>query len=156
MSDLSDKKPAVTESATKVADLGSSTQAPSKAVQIWAVIGGAILILQLYVWIRWITGPYFERVPGGPSDPPLYMKIPLILNMVVVCVGFPLALWWFIIRPWVRERRITLDGILLVSMGLMFFQDPLSELLQHVVHVQQLAAEPGRVDAVRPRLGIAR
>ena len=124
MSDLSDKKPAVTESATKVADLGSSTQAPSKAVQIWAVIGGAILILQLYVWTRWITGPYFERVPGGPSDPPLYMKIPLILNMVVVCVGFPIALWWFIIRPWVRERRITLDGILLVSMGLMFFQDP--------------------------------
>ena len=89
MSDLSDKKPAVTESATKVADLGAPTQAPSNAVRIWAVIGGAILILQLYVWTRWITGPYFERVPGGPSDPPLYMKIPLILNMVVVCVGFP-------------------------------------------------------------------
>jgi hypothetical protein len=124
VSDLSNKKSGVTESAAKVADLGSSAQAPSKAVQIWAVIGGAILILQLYVWTRWITGPYFERVPGGPSDPPLYMKIPLILNMVVVCVGFPIALWWFIIRPWVRERRITLDGILLVSMGLMFFQDP--------------------------------
>ena len=124
MSDLSDKKPAVTESATKVADLGASTRAPSNAVRIWAVIGGAILILQLYVWIRWITGPYFERVPGGPSDPPMYMKIPLILNVVVVCVGLPIAVWWFLIRPWVRERRITLDGILLISMGLMFFQDP--------------------------------
>ena len=42
MSDLSDKKPTVTESATKVADLGSATQAPGKAVRIWAVIGGAI------------------------------------------------------------------------------------------------------------------
>ena len=156
MSDLSDKKPAVTESATKVADLGASTQAPSKAVQIWAVIGGAILILQLYVWTRWITGPYFERVPGGPSDPPLYMKIPLILNAVVVCVGLPIALWWFFIRPWLRERRITLDGMLLVSMGLMFFQDPLPQLLQHVVHLQQLAAELGRVDAAHSRLGFAR
>ena len=48
MSDLSDKKPAVTESAVKVADLSASTRAPSKAVRIWAVIGGAILILQLY------------------------------------------------------------------------------------------------------------
>ena len=41
------------------------------------------------------------------------------------CVGLPVAIWWFIIRPWRRERRITLDGMLLVSMGLLFFQDPL-------------------------------
>ena len=40
-------------------------------------------------------------------------------------VGLPIAIWWFIIRPWRRERRITLDGMLMVSMGLMFFQDPL-------------------------------
>ena len=42
-----------------------------------------------------------------------------------MCVGLPIAIWWFIIRPWRRERRITLDGMLMVSMGLMFFQDPL-------------------------------
>ena len=108
------------------------------------------------MWIRWITGPYFERVPAGPSDPPLYMKIPLIANAVVLWVGLPFALWWFIIRPWLRERRITLDGMLLVSMGLMFFQDPLSELLQHVVHLQHLAVQLGRVVAAHPRLGVAR
>ena len=45
-----------------------------KPVQIWAAVGGASCVLQLYVWVRWITGPYFERVPGGPSDPPMYMK----------------------------------------------------------------------------------
>ncbi|WP_142254501.1 spirocyclase AveC family protein, partial [Mycobacterium colombiense] len=33
--------------------------------------------------------------------------------------------WWFIIRPWHRERRVTLDGMLLISCGLLFFQDPL-------------------------------
>ena len=46
-------------------------------------------------------------------------------NGVVLLVGLPFAIWWFIVRPWRRERRITLDGMLLVSMGLMFFQDPL-------------------------------
>ena len=53
-----------------------------KPVQIWATIGGALLALQIYVWIRWISGPYFERVPGGVNEPPMYMKIPLIANAV--------------------------------------------------------------------------
>jgi Spirocyclase AveC-like len=126
MSDLSDKKaPTVTESLGGATALGADVQSNVKPVQIWAAVGGAILVLQLYVWIRWITGPYFERVPSGPSDPPMYMKVVLTANWVVLWVGLPFALWWFIVRPWRRERRITLDGMLLVSMGLMFFQDPL-------------------------------
>ena len=55
----------------------------------------------------------------------MYMKVPLMVNAIVLWVALPFALWWFIVRPWLRERRITLDGMLLVSMGLMFFQDPL-------------------------------
>jgi hypothetical protein len=126
MSELSAKKTAQTVSESLGgAALGAEAQPSANRVRIWAVVGGAILLLQLYVWIRWITGPYFERVPAGPSDPPMYMKIPLMANAIVLWVGLPFALWFFIIRPWVRERRITLDGMLLVSMALMFFQDPL-------------------------------
>jgi len=127
VSDLSSRKntSSLTEPAGKVAALGAETQPSSNRVKYFAVAGGAILILQTYVVIRWLTGPYFERVPAGPSDPPLYMKIPLTANAVVLWVGLPFALWYFIIRPWRRERRITLDGMLLVSMGLMFFQDPI-------------------------------
>src|SRR6478609_9316127 len=127
MSDLSSKKKtsSVTEPLGGAAALGADIQSAVKPVQIWATIGGALLVLQLYVWIRWITGPYFERVPSGPSDPPMYMKAFLTMNGVIVCVGLPIAIWWFIVRPWRRERRITLDGMLMVSMGLMFFQDPL-------------------------------
>ncbi|BDB41194.1 DUF5135 domain-containing protein [Mycobacterium kiyosense] len=96
-----------------------------KPVQIWAAIGGALLVLELYVWIRWVSGPYFQRVPAGPSEPPWLMKVPLMANAIILWIAAPFALWWFIIRPWRRERRITLDGMLLASMGLMFFQDPL-------------------------------
>ncbi|MGB3896340.1 MAG: spirocyclase AveC family protein [Mycolicibacter sinensis] len=98
---------------------------PRGGVRIWAAAGGMLLALQLYVWARWITGPFFERVPVGPNDPPMYMKVPLMANAVVLWVGLPFAIWWFFIRPWRRERRITLDGMLFASMGLMFFQDPL-------------------------------
>jgi hypothetical protein len=126
MSDLARKKaPVVTDSLGGAAAIGADVQAKVRPVTIWAAVGGALLVLQLYVWVRWITGPYFERVPGGPSDPPMYMKVPLTVNWIVLWVGLPFALWYFIVRPWRRERRITLDGMLLVSMGLMFFQDPL-------------------------------
>ena len=126
MSGLSNKKsaPGVTKSAGGVASLGAEVKPQSNTVKIMAVIGGAVLILTLYVWIRWVTGPYFERVPAGPTEVPLHMKIPLMANAIVLWVGLPFALWFFLLRPWVRERRITLDGMLLVSMFLMFFQDP--------------------------------
>ncbi|WP_024799352.1 spirocyclase AveC family protein [Nocardia sp. BMG51109] len=127
MSAPSDKKspPVVTESARGVASLGAQVQSKSRPVVIWAVIGGLILAFQVYVWIRWVTGPYFERVPTGPSDPPTLMKAILITWTAVIIVGLPVGIWWFIVRPWRRERRITLDGMLLVACGLLFFQDPL-------------------------------
>lgn len=112
--------PSVTEPLSAAGRAG-----PTGRVTLWAVLGGAVLLLQLYVWIRWVTGPYFERVPAGPSDPPTYMKVVLTANMLLMWVLVPFGLWWFIIRPWRRERRITLDGMLAASMGLMFFQDPL-------------------------------
>lgn len=102
-----------------------SAQSQVQRVQLWAVAGAALLVLQIYVWIRWISGPYFQRVPAGPTDVPLFMKVPLIANAVILWLALPFALWWFIVRPWRQERRITLDGMLLVSTGLMFFQDPL-------------------------------
>ena len=109
MTEVSDRKsaPFVTESLGGVASLGADAQSKVKPITIWATIGGALLALQLYVWTRWITGPYFQRVPGGPSDPPTYMKAFLTMNGVLVCVGLPIAIWWFIVRPWRRERRIT-------------------------------------------------
>ena len=62
-----------------------------RPVRIWAIVGGAILGFQLYVWIRWITGPDFERVPSGPSDPPTFMKAILTPDWRDPVVGLPVA-----------------------------------------------------------------
>ena len=115
MSDLSSKTtpPVVTEVEKKV-----------RPVVIWATAGGLLLALQIYVWTRWVTGPYFVRVPQGPSDPPMYMKTMLTINAAAMVILLPLTVYWFLIRPWVRERRFTLDGLLFVSCALFFFQDP--------------------------------
>ncbi|GAB2659457.1 spirocyclase AveC family protein [Nocardia goodfellowii] len=127
MTELSSKKKAtqITEPLGDTVALGAQTPAKSKPVLIWAVIGGIILAFQLYVWIRWITGPNFERVPTGPSDPPTLMKTILVVWTVVILAGLPVGIYYFIVRPWRRERRITTDGMLLVACGLLFFQDPL-------------------------------
>ncbi len=131
MSELTNraKSHSTRESLDGAAALHAQNDSAVKAVTVWASIGGALLVLQGYVWIRWITGPYFQRVPSGPGDPPMYMKVPLVANAVMAGIGLPLAVWWFIVRPWRRERRFTLDGMLLVSCGLMFFQDPLLNYL---------------------------
>jgi hypothetical protein len=100
------------------------TQSSLKAVEAWAFLGGALLLLQLYVWFRWVSGPYFLEIPPGPTPLPTLMKDLLLINTALVCVVFPGAVYYFLIRPWVRERRVTTDGMLLVSFGLMSFQDP--------------------------------
>jgi hypothetical protein len=102
-----------------------SQRTRSITVQIWAFFGAALLMLQLYVWFQWITGPYFTPVPTGVSDPPSYMKIMLSINAGVLVCGLPFAIWHFWIKPWRTERRITLDGMIMASTGLMVFQDPL-------------------------------
>jgi hypothetical protein len=120
--------------------LSATTEIPAEAAQAraettflpvraWAWAGGLILAVQLYVWGKWITGPYFVRVPQGPSDPPTLMKTVLVIWTGVIMLGFPVAIWHFIWKPWHRERRITTDGMLLVGMGLLFFQDPLLNYL---------------------------
>ncbi len=108
-----------------VAALGVQAQSTFKPVTAWAMLGGAVLLFQLYVWISWITGPNFVPVPQGPSEPPALMKTILIVWTSVIMCGLPVGIWYFIVRPWRQERRITTDGMLLVAFGLLFFQDPL-------------------------------
>ena len=128
MSEASTTTPPAVDSERQPTDVTAS-HSTSKPVLIWATFGGALLLLQVYVWARWITGPYFTRVPGGVSDPPSYMKVPLIANAAILWAALPVAIWWFFVRPWRRERRISLDGLLVLSTGLMFFQDPLLNYL---------------------------
>ncbi len=150
------KSATVVEPAPDAAKLGDAHRPSGTTVKVWAAVGGALLVLQLYVWIRWVTGPYFVRVPAGPSDPPTYMKIFLTANGALMCVGLPAAIWWFLIRPWVRERRITLDGLLLISCALFFFQDPLLNYLNTWCTYNTWLWNRGSWSSHIPRVGVTR
>ncbi|TAM69757.1 hypothetical protein [Mycobacterium sp.] len=103
-------------------------QEPRRLVPVkwWAGLGAVILVFIAYVLTDWVTGPFFERVPTGPTDPPIYMKVAMVFFQAVsIPVGLCLV-GWFVIRPIIRQRRLTLDGMLVLAFSTLWFQDPLS------------------------------
>src|SRR5262249_28972699 len=113
-------RPAATE---PVAAVTPRTMVP---VKWWAGIGALILAFIAFVLIRWITGPFFESVPTGPSDPPTLMKVGLIA-MQALCVPAALfCLYWFVMRPWRRDHAVGVDGVLVLGFASLWFEDPLS------------------------------
>jgi len=97
----------------------------SKPIKVWATLGAAILAFQIFIWVEWISGPNFKRVPVGPDQPPTTMKYTIWIGL---SVGFGLALlalWRFVVKPWRQDGRLGLDGMMTLSFGLAYFQDPL-------------------------------
>jgi Spirocyclase AveC-like len=113
------------------ATVAARTREQTPPIVWWSIVGGAFLAFAIYVMVSWVTGPYFEHVESGPSVPPLWMRVILISWQAI---GIPVGLgiiYWFLIRPWRRERRITFDGLLVLSCFLVVWQDPLSSYFNH-------------------------
>lgn len=103
----------------------------TQPVTWWAMIGVAFLAFEVYVLARWVTGPYFKHVPAGPSVVPTWMKAVLIswqAGGIAVALGL---IYWFLVRPWRRDGRVTFDGLLCLSALLVAWQDPLSSYFAH-------------------------
>lgn len=90
--------------------------APRRPPVIWfAVLGGLILLVSAALLIAWISGPDFARVPQGPDQPPTFMRIALDVGQILMPLIAAFFVYWFILRPWIRERRVTYDGLLLLA-----------------------------------------
>lgn len=100
-------------------------------VNIWAFVGALVVIAELYVLTQWVTGPYFERVPTGPSDPPTWMKASLLFWQIGSIPATLGLVFWFVVRPWRRDRHLGIDGLLVIAFCTMWFQDPISSFGGH-------------------------
>ena len=95
-------------------------------VQVWAAAGGVILCFELAVLVRWVSGPYFKRVPAGPTAEPGWMRLvgdvwqPAGVLAVLLCV------YWCLVRPWLRDRNVTFDGLLVLALATLWFEDPMA------------------------------
>lgn len=103
----------------------------SQPVLWWAIVGGVFLAFSAYLIIAWVTGPYFERVPGGPTDRPGWMATVQTIWQpagIAVTIGLLYAL---LVRPWRRDGRPSTDGLMALACMALVIQDPWSSYVQH-------------------------
>ena len=96
------------------------------AITVWASLGGLILAFEAYVLIRWVSGPYFKRVPAGPTAEPGWMRSVENIWQAGGVIAALFCLYWCLGRPWRRERTVTTDGLLVVAFSTLWFWDPMS------------------------------
>lgn len=100
-------------------------------VKAWAATGAVILAFEAWVLVKWVSGPHFEQVDPGPSDVPGWMAVNLVFWQAISIPVAMAMIWWFVVRPWRRERRVGVDGVLVLAFATFGFQDPLSNQGNH-------------------------
>lgn len=100
-----------------------------RPVNLLALIGAVIVAFEVFVLIRWVSGPNFKHVGKGPTKVPTWMHYELIAWQVVSLPAALGIIYWFVIRPWRRERRIGIDGLLVIAFSTLWWQDPISNYL---------------------------
>lgn len=103
----------------------SVTAASTHPVTVWAWIGGVVLCFIVWVLVRWVSSPFFAPVPSGPTELPWWMKANLVFWQVVSPIAALSLIYWFVVRPWLRERKIGVDGVYIIAFSSLWFQDPL-------------------------------
>ena len=100
-------------------------------IKIWATVGAVLLTAWVLIVAKWVTGPYFKTVPQGPSDPPAWMKAELQVFQFGGAIAAAAIFYFLLIRPWRRDRSVTIDGILSLVVLLLSVYDPLSNYFGH-------------------------
>jgi len=97
--------------------------APARPVLYWAAAGALLLAFELFVLARWVTGSDLTTTPSGPDTISSGTQAAFTAIQVGVTVATVLCLYFWVVRPWRREGRLTTDGMLAISGGMLFFWD---------------------------------
>lgn len=95
-------------------------------VKVCAVIGALMVAFMAWILLKWVTGPYFERVPAGPDEPPDLMKAIMIFWQIVSLPAALALIYYYVIRTWRQSRDLNVDALLVIGFMTLWFQDPLS------------------------------
>ena len=91
---------------------------------LWVINGGLWFGLICYCWTAWVvSGDFKTNTLGRGQEPGWYVALMRgweVFALVVTVV----ILWVFVIRPKLRDGRLSFDGLFVLGCGLMFFQEP--------------------------------
>lgn len=110
-----------------IVDLGSPRTAPSPsgaAVKVWAAIGAAWVVFATVGWARWVLSANdFRAAPRG-SDSISSFHLAFIHGYQVFAMGLLITMIvTYVVRPWFRTRRLSMDGMLLIACSYAYFVD---------------------------------
>jgi hypothetical protein len=109
---------------TRSAELsdGAGVRQPSSVARrrtppvfVWAVIGVAQILLATYCVVRWAASGRMTPTDPGPDGLSTAATVTMWIMQFLgptVAIG---CIWYCIVRPWRRERRMTGDGMLLIA-----------------------------------------
>lgn len=87
----------------------------SRLTRVAAGAGAAMFAFECYVVIRWLTGPNFRRVDAGPSVAPTWIKISIYVGEIAFPTLTLVLAYVIILRPWIRYRRVSFEGLFFVA-----------------------------------------
>ena len=94
-------------------------------VKFWAVLGVLCLGVFAYTWTVWFADGKATPTPTGPTEVPWWTYASIRTWEVVGMGAMVVAIYFFLVKPWRRDGRISSDGILLLAFVTLYFQDPL-------------------------------
>jgi hypothetical protein len=109
----------------------AKTRRTTPPIKLWATLGGAWLAFEIYVLVRWVSGPYFKHVSAGPTPEPGWMRTAENIWQVAGIVATIGIFYWFVVRPWRRDKAPSTDGLLVCAFATLWFEDPLSSYFGH-------------------------
>jgi len=102
----------------------------SQPIKGWAIFGALWLAFYAYLLVAWLSSDNTERVDRGPTELPRWMSTLFDIYLpfgVVATVG---VVYFVVIRPRIRQKRMTTEGLLLLTFILLWFQDPFINFYQ--------------------------
>lgn len=92
-------------------------------IGVWAALGVLILLFQLYVLGRWITGPNFVPTPTGPDAISEVQHWYFLFLQTAIPLGAIYCIFKWVIMPRLRLGHLSADGRLFLAGSLIFFWD---------------------------------
>ena len=102
----------------------------TRPVVWWAVIGAGFLLFAAYLIAAWLIHGDIHRVPSGPTPLPEWMKIALSAQQWGLAAIALCLIYFKAIRPRMQTGRMSFDGLLILSFGLMWWSDPFYSYFQ--------------------------
>jgi Spirocyclase AveC-like len=97
---------------------------PTTTATLWLANGLFWFVFAWYCWLSWIFGPDFvTNTIGRDEAPGSYVLLVRVCEILCSGAGL-LMIWYFVVRPKIRDGKFSFDGLFFLAAFMMYFQEP--------------------------------